>query len=824
MVGDLDLVPTFEVAPKSNAQGEGDGYDYIEGGGGNDVIFGGLGQDEIIGGSSDFFSLNTPDKRPDGADIIFGDGGIHSDRNDNGGLAPGAAIPLPPCRPTPTRSSATTAASSRIVGTKGVDLCGATCEPGETFYVSYKYDDVYGPSGQILVRGVTLLDYTPGGPDFRPDRFFDPNTPGACSSSAVETQDGCSPLYVVRHEPRRRSVRRPARAARAGWWEIFANDEIHGGLGDDFVYLGGGNDVVYGDADDDEIIGGWGNDWIDGGVGQDAIIGDDGRIFGSRNSSTGWTAAGTPCTGSGNGTCYSEPLNAITALSRWACAPPTIRSRVRRLPRPVHRHAWPGADGDHQHRRRPEEDRRPDALQPVAERERRRPAEVRRQQLRRRDLRRTRRCGGAELPDRRRPSQQRGSAGRPGRRGVFGDFLHGGAGDDAIAGGEAIWNGYTQLYDRTNDDLLPQAYRTDWTRPFNPGDLLHFGQDDDAWHNTGPIVDRLGEFALYDEYDPRRTIMLNADGTPNKNNDPNALAWFLNLYSNEGPSMVSCVEFAPSGACIRTGPANSDGSDALFGDEGNDWLVGGTGQDSMYGGWGNDLLNADDVLTVEGTGTFGDQKGRKIQPSPNDIPDTHFFYNDRAFGGAGLDVLIGNTGGDRLIDWVGEFNSYIVPFAPFGIATVSRQVPPWLYEFLYSMSASQGADPTRDEDQNANDPDLEARNGEPFGELGLVTPARPRPVAGPDGRSVRPAARQHPGRPARRQAPCRLQRRTDAVDGGRLRRVGGQLRRPLGTGGVAGPGRRRRLVPRPVPARLLRDRRPREARPSRPPAGRATPL
>ena len=69
-----------------------------------------------------------------------------------------------------------------------------------------------------------------------------------------------------------------------------------------------------------------------------------------------------------------------------------------------------------------------------------------------------------------------------------------------------------------------------------------------------------------------------------------------------------------------------------------------------------------------------------------------------SYGGAGLDVLIGNTGGDRLIDWVGEFNCYIVPFAPFGIATVSRQVPPQLSEFLYALSATQGADPTRDED------------------------------------------------------------------------------------------------------------------------------
>ena len=79
----------------------------------------------------------------------------------------------------------------------------------------------------------------------------------------------------------------------------------------------------------------------------------------------------------------------------------------------------------------------------------------------------------------------------------------------------------------------------------------------------------------------------------------------------------------------------------------------------------------------------------------NDGPDTHPTYEDRAFGGAGLDILIGNTGGDRLIDWVGEFNSYIVPFAPFGIATVSRQVPPALFEFLYALSEAQGADPTR---------------------------------------------------------------------------------------------------------------------------------
>jgi len=79
-------------------------------------------------------------------------------------------------------------------------------------------------------------------------------------------------------------------------------------------------------------------------------------------------------------------------------------------------------------------------------------------------------------------------------------------------------------------------------------------------------------------------------------------------------------------------------------------------------------------------------------------------------------VLIGNTGGDRLIDWAGEFNSYIVPFAPFGNFTISRTLQPQLAEFLYDLSASDGADPTRADDTGS----APARNGEPEGELGLV--------------------------------------------------------------------------------------------------------
>ena len=255
--------------------------------------------------------------------------------------------------------------------------------------------------------------------------------------------------------------------------------------------------------------------------------------------------------------------------------------------------------------------------------------------------------------------------------GLGDDFLHGASGDDAVSGAEALATSWAARYTGATPTSVVE---TGWNRPFNDGTLLGF--------DTAS-----GDFVLYDEYDPRRVILLNANGTLSKTGA--GLAWFLNNDATERPAGT-------------TGTA-SDGIDVLFGDHGNDWLVGGTGRDTLWGGWGNDLLQADDVLTTNA--------------GLNDTTDTDPTYEDRAYGGAGLDVLIGNTGGDRLIDWVGEFNSYIVPFAPFGAATVSRTVQPGLHEFLYALSRAQGADPTLVQQSGAASA---PRNGEPFGEIGLV--------------------------------------------------------------------------------------------------------
>ncbi len=260
--------------------------------------------------------------------------------------------------------------------------------------------------------------------------------------------------------------------------------------------------------------------------------------------------------------------------------------------------------------------------------------------------------------------------------GLGSDSLHGGYGSDAISGAEAMR--YPELG-------LPLPYTFD--NPGNPGDILAYGTGVDAEGNPRP-----NEFAAYDEFNPRPEVWV--DPVTFSFVDPltpGAVPFVLNFDPTDG---------AATDPITGDGPATaSDGNDVIFGDLGHDWLVGGTGRDHIYGGFGDDLLNADDDHDTGGA---------------NDTPDTANSYADIAYGGGGRDILIGNTGGDRLIDWVGEFNSYIVPFAPFGAFTISRNVQPQIFDYVYDLSEADGADTTRIVDGDA------ARNGEPYGEIGAV--------------------------------------------------------------------------------------------------------
>ncbi|HEV8251466.1 MAG TPA: Calx-beta domain-containing protein, partial [Gaiellaceae bacterium] len=710
-VGDLDIVPSFEAGT--------DGEDYIEGNGDNDIAFGGLGQDDIIGGSSAFFSLTSPQARPDGDDLLFGGAGTRIGRNDDTTSVPGG-----PLLDIHARDADTTIGDNgnivRIVGTRS-QLPGPVLLNPTTLtsprYVTFNYDNYdnssggsYDPNKKLVVRGVALIDYTPGGPDFAPSLFFLPGTEDpVCSNAGAEATGLCStplPTCAGNVDP---------------YHDIGGRDEVHGEAGDDTVYTGCGNDTIFGDAQDDDLIGGWGNDWISGGTGSDGVLGDDGRIFTSRNSANGVTTGGTACQGGfqtlGPGnylpteTCFSEPLYGVAALvptdpdtktnqgfvlNEFISTPGLVQQATINVGGVLKKQV----------------DVTPYNLGPN---------EI---------------VGHFQVDV---PTYDANNSDDVIFGGWDDDFLHGASGDDAVSGAEAMPDSYVQHFNtatcnQANPVCENGLIRDDWTRPWNPGNLLLFGADDNPWNSPKPFTSRLGEFYLYDEFDPRRPLLFNGGG----------LTWGCTAFSNSGHTCVSeppiasfpyqyflnlvettkvvgattlpitegrvtalgCVQVASNGSCLLQATVNSDGNDVMFGDLGNDWSVGGSGKDEIYAGWGNDLSNADDILTTNG--------------SHNDTTDTHPTYEDRVYGGAGVDVLMGNTFGDRLIDWVGEWDTYLVPFSPFGIGTVSRQVEPSLPEFLYAISASDGADPTRDSDRSLLDTTIKKRNGEPFGEIGLV--------------------------------------------------------------------------------------------------------
>lgn len=682
-VGPLFVVASFEAAS--------DGEDYIEGGGGKDVIFGGLGQDDLVGGSSAFFSLVNPDNRPDDKDWIFGGAGTQIDRNNgfdplantNGSAETfGEDVVMiadgTPFQSKHARDSDAIAGDNadiiRIVGVNHIDVnANPETNPFGQNYVTFNYDNYGGE--KIVVRGIRLLDYTPGGPDFKPEDFslVDPAT------TPDPSDDDMRPMFSLCCDPTR------------GIWaryDIGGNDEVHGETGDDFIYLGGGFDIAFGDADDDDIIGGWGHDWISGGTGSDGILGDDGRIFTSRNTSNPLLAERLygieplldrdPDTRTSQGNVLNELIS----------TPGQVQVELINIAGELKKSV----------------DLTPFNLTP-------------------REL-------GAADPT----LSNQWFADDILFGGLGKDFIHGGSGDDAISGAEAVTESYAPRFDQNGNFV--GLIRTDFSRPYNPGDILKFGDGDPHWNEPKPVQSRTGEFFLYDEYDPRRVILFEDDaGTVWKGPvDPDGtlpdglFQYFLNAVSDEGVSVLGYVAFAPNGQTPIGDPEyrQSDGDDVLFGDLGNDWIVGGTGRDHIYGGFGNDLLNADDVLGTVNPDPPQNSPGQLPLGGTDETPDTHLVYEDRVFGGAGLDILIGNTKGDRLIDWVGEFNSYIVPFAPFGIATVSRQVPPHLMDFLFAQAFSDGVDITRTSDtgqRNHNDrySNVARLQGEIHGEMGLVT-------------------------------------------------------------------------------------------------------
>ncbi|MCB1998992.1 MAG: hypothetical protein KDH91_00365, partial [Rhodoferax sp.] len=484
---DLSILASFE--------GSGDGDDYIEGNGGNDVVFGNLGQDDIVGGSSDLYGLVVRSQRPDGGDLLFGGAGTDVARNH--------------------------------IGDANIDANGVITV--QTDGHALDADTIIGDNGRILrlvgvngaARGTGAVNATDAGASGVA------STGGLLNYNYDNEAIGSGPGYhriVVRAVDMLDYTQGGVHTSLEALKDRGGADEIHGESGDDFIYGQSGNDVLFGEGQSDDLIGGTGNDWISGGTGDDGIIGDDGRFMTSRNSLSG--VAGH----AGYLLSLGEALNGVAPLLadngdtktfngnmlNEAIATPgniqqatihvsgALKKAVNLTPFSVDPN-WNGSYDEFV-------GSGPKQNDPFLF------------------------ADDAHYSD----------------DIIFGglgsDWLHGGSGDDAILGGEALGEAYTQIYDAQG--ALAGVARSDYLRPYNPGDVLRFNPVDvDGWHYDRSR--RAGEFALYDEYDPLRKITLNADGTANKS-DAGALPWFLNFSTQEG-------EYVPAGLNPKPVGQTADG-------------------------------------------------------------------------------------------------------------------------------------------------------------------------------------------------------------------------------------------------------------------------
>jgi Ca2+-binding RTX toxin-like protein len=290
------------------------------------------------------------------------------------------------------------------------------------------------------------------------------------------------------------------------------------------------------------------------------------------------------------------------------------------------------------------------------------------------------------------------------------DRIYGGSGEDGIVGDEGVIytsrNGQTErLFGLTTANqqttlslpgpftgsvefITGRLFKTVNLQARDKGgnDIIYGGLGDDFIHGGAGDDAISGAEALPEFF----TTQLQSGANLNPlNYDPTTRK--LAAYDANNPLRKINNFLLNFAATDSSGNKIEDGKDRIFGDLGNDWLVGGTGNDRLFGGLGDDLMNADDNLETNG--------------GLNNTPDAPAFADaDFVFGGNGLDVMIANTGGDRMFDWNGEFNSYIVPFSSFGNPTVVRSPSPQIRQFLLDLGRASGADQSL---------------SEPNGELGL---------------------------------------------------------------------------------------------------------
>ncbi|MBC7549788.1 MAG: hypothetical protein H7269_02605 [Cellulomonas sp.] len=411
--------------------------------------------------------------------------------------------------------------------------------------------------------------------------------------------------------------------------------------GSDTLRGGTGRDLLLGQGADDTVLGGDGDDVLEGGPGEDLLGGGGGAddLIGGSSSRTGRLVDAT-----------TDRLLVPSSAPLTVTAPDASAAGVADGRDVLYGDTAPGVEVDS------DGDPGPDVLLGDNGRITR---------------------NGTTVPGRPRPVRIVSMADTTAGAASGNDVLDGQGGDDDL---------YGQL-----DDLTPVAREQVAATGSVPGDLLRGGTGDDLLVGDQGTAVQLAAAAL----GAPTTLRTNGDFLVEAVRPAGTLVPQVTLTQpGVGGSDVLLAGagrdtvHAGAGADLADGGADDD---VIYGGVGDDVLWGGLAHDRLFGGIGDDTLDlkvlATDPALWRAAAPVEDRDGLRGTTNGRDLVS----------GGRGADRLqadegdAGKTPGDRLVDWTGVHNLYMVCGGAYGAGRIIDRADPATITLLGELARSTGS-------------------------------------------------------------------------------------------------------------------------------------
>ncbi|MEX0749436.1 MAG: hypothetical protein WD359_01390, partial [Dehalococcoidia bacterium] len=276
------------------------------------------------------------------------------------------------------------------------------------------------------------------------------------------------------------------------------------------------------------------------------------------------------------------------------------------------------------------------------------------------------------------------------------------AGSDLMVGNGGDDDMYGQF-----DNANPAVPQPDLQNPADPttavGDEMYGNEGEDAMSGDQGVFDnRVLPPPAQEHFEPNEPFIDDDKFTTDTLFREHVLAQ-IELGGNDRMRGGNGADWMHSGAGHDL--MNGDnGNDRLFGDNGADDMWGGSHHDHLWGGYDYDQMDIHPNVAV-------DINGLEIVPcTPSATPDPQEWYFfgldancdgnfedvDYMYGGWDADAMQANIGdngpqlGDRLIDWIGVYNLYILCPGTYGEFVSTREFSPAMTAFIFDWIEGDG--------------------------------------------------------------------------------------------------------------------------------------